>query len=65
VITNSSTLTPAAKEALRRIRALRLLPESEVVTQAQKRAIRNLSTAETVAVALELAEEGAKNSGAQ
>jgi hypothetical protein len=64
MITNISTLTPAAKEALRHIKALRLLPQSEVVIQAEKRAIRNLNTAETLAVALELAEEADKG-GAQ
>jgi len=65
VITDSSTLTPAAKEAVRRIRALRLLPESKVVIEAQKRAIRHLNTAEALAVALELVDDGEKNGGVQ
>ena len=65
MITDSSTLTPAAKEAVRRIRALRLLPESKVVIEAQKRAIRHLNTAEALAVALELVDDGEKNGGVQ
>ncbi len=59
---SGSPLTPAAKEALRRIRALRALPQVDVTIQAEKKALKTLSTAEALAVALELAGD-AKNEG--
>jgi hypothetical protein len=50
-------LSPEAKSALKLIRALRLLPETEGTIAAEKRAIRDLRLKDLNAVALILADE--------
>jgi hypothetical protein len=53
-------LSPEAKSALRLIRALRLLPETEGTIAAEKRAIRDLRLRDLNAVALILQEDDEK-----
>jgi hypothetical protein len=50
-------LSAEAKEALKLVRALRMLPETEGTIAAEKRAIRDLRLRDLNAVALILAEE--------
>jgi len=52
---DSNDLSPAAKTALRKIRALRKLPETESTVAAERRIIKylNLTDVVTVAIALE------------
>lgn len=50
-------LSPEAKSALRLIRALRSLPETEGTIAAEKRAIRDLRLKDLNAVALILADD--------
>jgi hypothetical protein len=52
-------LSPEAKSALRLIRALRCLPETEGTIAGEKRAIRDLRLKDLNAVALILADEEA------
>lgn len=53
-------LSPEAQSALKLIRALRLLPETEGTIAAEKRAIRDLRLKDLNTVALVLAEEEAR-----
>jgi hypothetical protein len=54
-------LSEGAKEALRLIRALRLLPETSGTVMAEKKALENLRLSELKVVALILAEEEEAN----
>lgn len=58
--TQEEQLSPEAKSALRLIRALRLLPETEGTIAAEKRAIRDLRLRDLNAVALILQENDEK-----
>jgi hypothetical protein len=56
-----ATLGPAAQNALRTIRALRMLPETKGTVAAEKRALENINTKDITRIALILAaEEGAR-----
>ena len=50
----ATTLSPAATEALRSIRAIRKLPQSSATLNAEKRATKNLTVDDVIAVALTL-----------
>lgn len=58
--TQEERLSPEAKSALKLIRALRLLPETEGTIAAEKRAIRDLRLRDLNAVALILQEDDEK-----
>lgn len=56
-------LTPNAEDALRKIRALRRLPETTGTWTAERRVLNQLNSIETLAVAMILADDAEANRG--
>lgn len=62
-MSSTQELSPRAKQALREIRALRLLPDIEVVRIAEEKVIKKLNTIEALAVALEIQKDEEGHNG--
>jgi hypothetical protein len=54
---DNSALTPNAQLALRKIRALRMLPETSGTVAAERRVLNSLNSIETLDVAMILADD--------
>lgn len=61
----NEALSPAATEALRKIRALRRLPETSGTIAAERRVLNQLNSIETLAVALILQQDDEESEGPQ